>query len=260
LPLTRKRLQNFGNEWCLGGASKVTMADAFRESCNVTFAQIGLKLGPEKLAAQAHAYGFCSTDPPGDTGCAAPTIPFVLPFETGRFPDSSYFAQNEPLLAYSAIGLDNDLTNPLQMALVVSAIANGGIEMQPRLVTQIRDAQGRVVRSFPPQVYGTPILGATADAMRQMMIGVVQSGTGYTAQIPGIQVAGKTGTATNGPGKPPNAWFACFAPAGPGQVPTIAVAVIVLDGGSMGNEATGGQVAAPIAKQVIQAYLARGGA
>jgi peptidoglycan glycosyltransferase len=89
-----------------------------------------------------------------------------------------------------------------------------------------------------------------------MMIGVVNEGTGYRAAIPGIQVAGKTGTATNGEGRPPNAWFTAFAPAfaGPGQR-QIAVSVIVLDGGSLGNEATGGQVAAPIVQQVIGAYL-----
>ena len=255
LPQTSKTLQNFGNEWCLGGTSSVTMADAFRESCNVTFAEVGLKLGATKLAAQAHAYGLCPTDPPGTTTCLSPTIPFVIPFQTGRFPVSQYFEQNTPLLAYSAVGLDNDLTNPLQMALVGAAIANGGTEMAPRLVTEIRDPQGRVVRQFPPRVYGNPITPATAAAMRQMMIGVVQSGTGTAAQIPNHQIAGKTGTATNGSTKPPNAWFVCFGDAAPGQTPTIAVAVIVLDGGSLGNEATGGRVAAPIAKQVVQAYL-----
>ena len=93
--------------------------------------------------------------------------------------------------------------------------------------------------------------------MRTMMVNVVASGTGTAAQIPGVTVAGKTGTAQHGgPDSPPHAWFVCFAPAGPDEVPTIAVAVIVLDGGNLGSEATGGQVAAPIARQVIEAFLA----
>jgi peptidoglycan glycosyltransferase len=83
----------------------------------------------------------------------------------------------------------------------------------------------------------------------------VNEGTGSSAAIQGIQVAGKTGTATNGENRPPNAWFTAFAPAGGAQPARIAVSVIVLDGGSLGSEATGGQVAAPIVKQLIEAYL-----
>jgi penicillin-binding protein A len=255
LPLTNETIQNFGGESCPGGAT-TNLLTAFTNSCNVIFGEVGLKLGAQKLADQAHAFGFCPTDPPGQTGCIEPTIPFVIPFATGRFPVASYFEGNEPLVAISAIGQDNDLANPLQMALVASAIANGGEMMNPRLVTEIRDPQGRIIKTFPPRSYGRPISESTAADMRTMMVNVVTSGTGTAAQIPGWVVAGKTGTAQHGgSGTAPHAWFVCFAPAGPDEVPTIAVAVIVLDGGDLGSEATGGQVAAPIAKQVLEAYL-----
>jgi len=256
LPLTDGTIQNFGGESCPGGAT-TTLLTAFTNSCNVIFGEVGLQLGPDVLSEQAHAYGFCPTDPPEETGCLEPTIPFTIPFATGRFPIASYFEGNDPLVAISAIGQDNDLANPLQMALVASAIANRGVMMTPRLVTQIRDPQGRIIRKFDPEPYGQPISEKTATAMREMMVNVVTSGTGTAAQIPGTVIAGKTGTAQHGgPDSAPHAWFVCFAPAGPGEVPTIAVAVIVLDGGSLGSEATGGQVAAPIARQVLEAYLA----
>jgi peptidoglycan glycosyltransferase len=255
LPLTEGTIENFGGSHCVGGASQITLAQAFQISCNVTFGEVGLRLGAERLAAQARAFGFCATDPPGQTECLEPTIPFAIPFATGRFPVPEYFEQNDPLVAISAIGQDNDLANPMQMALVASSIANRGIMMQPRLVTEIRDPQGRVIETFEPREYGRPISANSAEALRQMMVSVVDGGTGTAAQISGVTVAGKTGTAQHGDGVAPHAWFVSFAPAGPGDVPRIAVAVIVLDGGDLGSEATGGQVAAPIAKAVIEAYL-----
>ncbi len=256
LPQTSNTLANFGNSHCNGGSRMVSMAAAFQESCNVTFAEIGLDLGAREMSEQARAYGFCATDPPEQVECEAPTIPFVLPWANGRFPVPSYFADRQPQLAFSSIGLDNVLTNPLHLALISAAIANDGVMMQPRLIAEVRDPTGRVVREFDPEQYGQPISDGSAREMREMMLSVTQGGTASSAfsGFP-IAVAGKTGTATNGEDRPPNAWFTAFAPANQGDVAEIAVAVIVLDGGNLGNEATGGQVSAPIARAVIDAYL-----
>jgi peptidoglycan glycosyltransferase len=124
--------------------------------------------------------------------------------------------------------------------------------MRPRLVGEIRDPSGQVIQTFDPEEWSQPLSSANAAALTQMMVSVVSSGTGTAAQIPGVEVAGKTGTAQHGEGEAPHAWFTSFAPA---QDPQIAVAVVVLDGGSLGSEATGGQVAAPIARAVLEAAL-----
>lgn len=245
LPQTTATLENFGGEHCLGGASQITLAQALTISCNVVFGEIGLRLGGAKLADQAHAFGFAPDASSGD-------VPFDIPFQEGVFPEASYFSDRLPAVALSAIGQDNVAANPMQMALVASAIANGGSEMRPRLVSEIRDPSGQVVKSFAPEMFGQPISSQTAIQLTQMMVSVVQSGTGTAAQIPGVEVAGKTGTAQHGEGLAPHAWFVSFAPA---QNAKIAVAVIVLDGGSLGSEATGGVVAAPIAKAVMEAAL-----
>jgi peptidoglycan glycosyltransferase len=237
VPQTTHKLQNFGGEHCLGGIPELTLAQALQVSCNVVFGEIGLKLGGDKLRAQAERFGFN-----GD-------VPFDLPFAEGQIPASSL--NSPPAVAFSAIGQQSVGANPMQMALVGAAIANGGVEMRPRLVSEIRDPAGRVVRRFEPQVFGKPISSKTAAEMTQMMINVVKAGTGTPAQIPGVDVAGKTGTAQTAGGKP-HAWFVCFAPA---QHPKLVVAVIVLNGGALGSDATGGVVAAPIAKRVLEAGL-----
>ena len=245
LPLTDETLENFGGSHCAGGAATITLAEALKISCNVTFGEIGLELGAEALAEQARLYGF--TAEPGQD-----LVPFDIPWVSGVFPAPETFAQREPAVALSAIGQQDVAANPLQMALVAAAIGNGGVEMQPRLVTEARDPSGRVIATFDPEIFSTPLTPANAAILTQMMVAVVESGTGTAAQIPGVAVAGKTGTAQHGDGADPHAWFVSFAPA---EAPRVAVAVIVLDGGSLGSEATGGQVAAPIAKAVMEAGL-----
>jgi len=208
-------------------------------SCDVTFAEIGLKLGANVLFDQARKFGF-------DTH-----VPFDIPWAEGRFPPPSFFPTRLPLLAFSAVGQADVAANPMQMALVASAIANGGVEMQPQLVREIRAPGGGVLRSFHPKVLSRPISAQTAATMTTLMESVVQSGTGTPAQIPGVQVAAKTGTAETTSGIP-NVWFVAFAPGGN---PRIAVAVVLLNGGGGGTAATGGTVAGPVAKTIIQACL-----
>ncbi|HEU4529249.1 MAG TPA: penicillin-binding transpeptidase domain-containing protein [Actinomycetota bacterium] len=244
LPDTSETLSNFGGVTCSGG-SRITLADALRQSCNVVFGGIGLELGAEALAEQAWAFGFAPTGTAGD-------VPFDVPFQEGVFPDPSYFQDRRPAVALSAIGQDNVAANPLQMALVAGAIGNGGELMRPRLVTEVRAPDGQVVETFEPDIHSRPMTQVNASLLTAMMVEVVESGTGTAARIPGVSVAGKTGTAQHGEGEDPHAWFVSFAPA---EDPEIAVAVIVLDGGSLGSEATGGALAAPIARAVMEAAL-----
>ena len=244
LPLTDATIENFGGSTCSGG-SQITLADALRQSCNVVFGAVGLELGAEALAEQAREYGFTAE-------AGEDLVPFDIPWTSGVFPAPETFAEREPAVAISAIGQQDVAANPLQMALVAAAIGNGGVEMQPRLVTEARDPTGQVIAEFAPQEFSQPLSAANAAALTQMMVGVVESGTGTAAQIPGVTVAGKTGTAQHGEGADPHAWFVSFAPA---EAPEVAVAVIVLDGGSLSSEATGGQLAAPIARAVLEAAL-----
>src|SRR5438552_6651094 len=241
LPNSTSVLHNSGGEHGLGGAPRLTLAQALTVSCNVVFGEIGLRLGAAKLVAQAQKYGFDQH------------VPFELPFAEGSIPPVSEFAGARSFVATSAIGQQDVLANPMQMALVGAAIANGGVEMEPHVVKEIRDADGRLVKEIKPSVFGRPISARTSAELTAMMESVVNAGTGTAAQIPGIQVAGKTGTAETPSGKP-HAWFVSFAPA---QNPKIVVAVVVLNGGDLGSDATGGAVAAPIARAVIEAALRR---
>ncbi|MGH2657284.1 MAG: peptidoglycan D,D-transpeptidase FtsI family protein [Actinomycetota bacterium] len=239
LPQTTANLDNFGGSQCSGG-SQIDMASALQQSCNVYFAQLAMEVGADTFVEQAHRFGF-SED-----------IPFDIPFVEGEIPDPDAFDLDIPALAQSGIGQRDVRTNVLHMALIAGSIGNDGVMMVPRLVSEIRDPDARILRSFEPEEFGTPMRPENARTLTEMMVSVVDAGTGTAAQIPGVRVAGKTGTAQTAEGQAPHAWFIAFAPA---EAPEVAVAVVVLNGGDLGNEITGGQASAPIAQAVMEEAL-----
>lgn len=235
LPQTSNTLSNFGGRTCGG-----TLEESFVESCNTTFAQIGLDLGNAFVPGMAR-FGI-SEAPPLDVAPGAAV-------SVGPPPDS--FEDNKPLFALAGIGQGDVATTPLQMALVAQGIANGGTVMTPHVGGEIRDANDDLIRRIDDSEWKTATSATTAQAVSSFMVQVVQEGTGTRGRIAGVTVAGKTGTA-QADGGPPHAWFIAFAPA---ENPQVAVAVIVERGGSLGNEATGGAVAAPIAADVLRTAL-----
>jgi peptidoglycan glycosyltransferase len=242
LPQTTAILRNFGDEQCGG-----TMEESFIVSCNTTFGQIGLDLG-EKFATGIKNFGV-QTDPPRQSGSGIDP-----PIVKSLGPPEGSFQQNQPAFAQAAIGQNATAVTPLQMAMVAESVATGGTILQPHVVDCVLDPNGDPVKKVPVQEYKQAMTAATAETMRTFMLGVVNdpNGTGSAARIPGVLVAGKTGTAQTGEGQRNHAWFITFAPA---DQPRYAVAVLVEHGGA-NTEATGGRVAAPIARQVLEALLA----
>ena len=234
LPLTTSTIQNFNGSTCGG-----TLEQSFVKSCNTTFAQIGLDLA--------------ELFPPGDEqfgiGSAPPLDENPKPVaSTG--PRSGTFATDAPAFARAGIGQAPVAVTPLQMALVAAAIANDGVMMEPHVLGRVTDNDEQVIRNAEPEPWRTATTPAVAATVTDLMLQVVEGGTGTSARIDGVAVAGKTGTAQNedakGNPRPPHAWFIAFAPA---EAPRVAIAVLVENGG------TGGSVAAPIARQVIQVLL-----
>jgi peptidoglycan glycosyltransferase len=238
VPQTSADIRNFGGSSC--GDSSLTLPEALEISCNTTFAALGVELGDEKLAAEAEKFGFNEPSP------------YELPAATSSIPTE----QDVPATAQSAIGQRDVRVSPLQMASIAATIANGGRRMAPFVGQQVLSDRGRVVKRFEGEDLGQAIPERVAGELRGMMLRVVEQGTGTAAQIPNLQVAGKTGTAQHARGRAPHAWFIGFTGSGDRS---IAVAVVVEEGGDAGSEATGGRTAAPVAKAVMEAYMRGGG-
>jgi peptidoglycan glycosyltransferase len=237
LPQTDNTLPNDGGGNC--GGDRITLTQALMVSCNVSFGALALQIGEEDLREQAEKFGF------GDTYLRD------LPRQAAsRFPSEA----EGPLLAYTGIGQYDVAATPLQIAAVAAGIANGGTVMRPYLVDEVRAPDLSVLEKSDPEPFRDAISSSTARDLTQMMVETVDSGTATTAQIPGIKVAGKTGTAQSDEDRPPYAWFVSFAPA---DNPEVAVAVLVEDAGVERDAISGSGLAAPIAKAVMEAVLDR---
>lgn len=240
LPYTSTNLPNFGGSACGG-----TLFRILAKSCNTSFGQMGLDLGSATLRAGAENFGFNHRPP------------FDLPAVVSNYPTDNFEAdRNDPALAQSAIGQYSVAATPLQMALVAAGIANGGVIMAPHVVDEIRDGEAALVSRTDPDAWRRAVSPSTAAVMMDAMREVVRAGSATRLRIEGLDVGAKTGTAQTGASRPlkSHAWVIAWA-GPPGGAPTVAVAVLVeaQDGAS---EQTGGRVAAPIAKQVIEAAMA----
>jgi peptidoglycan glycosyltransferase len=235
LPQTNQPLRNFGGAACSGATSD--LAEAMRVSCNTAFGQLGLDLPAGAMLEQAKAFGFDADD------LEAPTRVAV-----SRYPDET----NPPQAAQSAIGQFDVRATPLQMAMVAAGVANGGEVMRPFVVSEVQAPDLSRLSRTEPEVLSRATSEQTAQVLAGTMELVVSDGSGTAAQIPGVRVAGKTGTAQQAAGRDPHVWFIGFAPA---DDPQVAVAVVLEDGGGLGARATGGRLAAPIARDVMRAVL-----
>jgi peptidoglycan glycosyltransferase len=239
-----KKVRNAGNPEAPETFGSVNLITGLEHSINSVFCNIGKELGAGRILGYAKRYGFYE-DPPLET-------PGNERAPSGLYHGPKLFRPTDPATQVDpgrlAFGQEALLATPLQMAMVAAGVANQGVVMKPHVVARITGPNGAVLTRTHPQKLRRAISPRTAQELTSMMVGAVQSGTGTAAQIPGIQVAGKTGTAETGVAGRYTSWFICFAPA---DHPRVAVAVVLEN-----QTGFGGQVAAPIARSVMQALLA----
>ena len=235
LPGTSVQLPNWFSGPC-GPNDQVTLEEALAISCNTAFAWLGNQLGDDALRAQAEKFGF-------GTSFEVP-----MPAAAARFPEDPDPSQT----AQAAIGQFDVRAQALSMAQVAAAIGNSGTTMYPNLVSQITSPDLQPLQTLEPKTFEAAMSPTNAASLTNMMVAVVNRGTGSNARIPGVTVAGKTGTAETGNENPNIAWFISFAPA---EAPEVAVAVVVENAGT--SEVSGNQLAAPIARDVMRAVLGR---
>lgn len=237
LPGSEATISNANGRPCNDGES-ATLLQALVRSCNTIFANLSTQLGAVDIGITAEALGFNQE------------IEYEWPIPEA-FWDTAALANDPAALAQSGIGERDVRVTPLHMAMVAAAVANDGVAVTPFAVRRIFDADGVTVEEHEIAELGRAMTSETSQTLTQMMERVVTEGTGRGAAVPGIRVAGKTGTAS-GSGEFPNPWFIGFAPV---DNPTIAIAVFIEGSATSGESASGGSLAAPIASELIELWL-----
>ena len=239
-----KKVSNYSDQNGPEVFGKVTLTDALVHSINSVFCEIGKELGPKTILSYAKRFGFYSV-PPLETPAGERAASGLYNGSTLYQPKSN--SDVDP--GRFAFGQERLLVTPLQMAMVVGAIGNGGIVMRPHVIDHITSPEGKLLTATRREELGPAIKPETAAKLTEMMEQAVSRGTGGNARIPGVRVAGKTGTGETAVPGVNTTWFVAFAPA---DNPTVAVAVVL-----EGQRGTGGATAAPIAKTIMQALLRR---
>ncbi len=219
---------------------RISFADALAFSVNVIFAKIAIReIGPELLYETARDFGF------GDSYEEFP-LP-VSPSDLG-YPPERWAEGNTAQISF---GQDRVSSNVFEMGLVAASVASDGVMMEPRIVREVRSPDGIILDKPTPSARGRALEAETARTLNRMMQNVITTGELAEAEVPGVEVAGKTGTA-EAPPREPHSWFVSFAPA---DDPEIAVAVMVENGGEIGPDGEAATPAVPIARDIMQAYL-----
>ena len=238
LPQSSSVVHNASGGTC-GGGDTVTIADALRLSCNIPFAELAVELGDAAIREEAEKYGFNQS------------VEIPLMSTPSGYPPT---IQDDAQTALSGFGQGQVTATPLQMAMVSAGIANGGVVMNPRMVDRVIGADLSVQQTFDDTEFARALDTDLAEELVTMMVANVSDGAASGARIDGVDVAGKTGTSENSGDEPYTLWFTGFAPA---DNPEVAVAVVVEDGGGLGQSGSGNTIAAPIAKRVMEAVLGR---
>lgn len=254
-PSTTRAISNFGDGESCGGSLSSMLAI----SCNTGFAELAAeRLGPEPMVKTAQAFGWNAKPPIDLPDPAQSSFPVSFGKKLGPSANGGTAYENSPKLAQAGIGQGDVTASPLTMAMTAAAIGNGGQVMTPHVAARVLDGDGQVVRTIEPKKWKQAISADAADALSEMMVGVVADGTASSVALDGWRVGAKTGTAQTVAGQDrSHAWMIAFA--GRNDEPASVAISVLVEAQDGVEDQTGSSVAGPIARDVMEVALGTGG-